>query len=62
MKKTSTSTPKVAAHINVRRAADMTKHGRKRVADWLRKAADDLEKSGHNYSARFINRYWYKGN
>ncbi len=55
-------TLKVAAHINVRRAADMTKQGRKRVAGWMRKAADDLEKSGHNYSARFVNRYWYKGN
>ena len=53
---------KVAAYITVRRAADMTKRGRKRVADWLRKAADDLEKSGHEYSARFVTRYWYKGN
>lgn len=57
---------KVAAYITIRRAADMTMRGRKRVADWLRRAADDLEKSGHEYSARFVNRYWvnrywYKG-
>jgi len=49
-----------AAIITVRRANEMTKRGRKYIADWLRHHADMLEEHGKEYSSRFTGRYIYR--
>jgi len=36
---------------------DWSKEGRKRIARWLRRQADDLEEFGDQYAERFIGRY-----
>ncbi len=51
---------KVAATATVHRAADMTKAGRKAIASWLRKQAQNLLRDGGKYSARFTARYYYR--
>lgn len=51
---------KSAAIVTIRNASEMTKRGRKQIANWLRKHADWLEESGHHYSARFTGRYLYR--
>lgn len=50
-------TQKSAAVLTVKDSDKMTKAGRKRIAKWLRKQADDLEMTGHNYASRFRARY-----
>lgn len=50
-----------AASVRIIDAADMTKKGRKAIADWLRSTADDLEELGDQYSGQFIARYWVPG-
>lgn len=47
----------VAAKVTIHRASDMTEEGRKAIGDWLRKMADDLEESGHDYASCFTGRY-----
>ena len=51
---------KVAAVFTVYRASDMNKRGRRNIAIWLRKQADDLITEGKNYSKRTVCRYLYK--
>lgn len=48
------------AVVTIKDAGRMTKKGRKAIADWLRKHADDLEKLGDNYAPRFRGRYLYR--
>ena len=48
-----------AAIITIKNAAGMTKKGRRRIATWLRKHADWLEKDGDKYAKRFTGRYLY---
>lgn len=49
-----------AAVITVRQAKDMTKKGRKQIADWMRKQAAFLEENGDCFSDRFTARYLYR--
>ena len=49
-----------AAIITVKRAGDMTKTGRRRIANWLRHHAKMLEEHGKEYSGRFTGRYLYR--
>lgn len=49
-----------AAIVTIRRPNDMTPSGRKRVAAWLRKTADDLAKYGKDYGPGFRARYLHQ--
>lgn len=48
---------KTAAVLTVHRAPDMTKPGRRKIAAWLRRLADDLEQHGELFAKKFIARY-----
>ena len=48
----------VHAELKINRASDMTDAGRKQIADWLRKHADDLVKDGPQYAPHFRGRYF----
>lgn len=48
-----------AAILTIRRANEMTKKGRRAVAEWLRKQAFTLEEHGKLLSSRFTARYRY---
>jgi len=50
---------KCAAILTVHNAVDMTKRGRKQIADWLRRQAKDLVEYGDVYNKRCICRYQY---
>ena len=52
---------KVAASIHIKKASDMTKRGRKSIANWLRQNAEYLENHGKEYATNFRARYFYKG-
>jgi len=45
------------AHLTIRRAADMTLEGRRKVATWLRERAKDLLKNGAKYHRVFSSAY-----
>lgn len=49
-----------AAIITIRHASQMTKRGKKQVADWMRKQAEFLEQDGNQFAARFTARYMYR--
>lgn len=51
---------KVAATLSIRRAGEMSEHGRLQIAEWLLGKARDLIREGEQYSPRFTARYWYK--
>lgn len=51
---------KCAARLTVFDASMMTKRGRKRIANWMRKQADAIEQFGTEYSKRFTARYLCK--
>ena len=51
---------KSAAILTIKDASNMTKSGRKNVADWLRNQADLLEEDGWNFSKAFRARYLCK--
>ena len=51
---------KSAAIVTIFKAPDMTKRGRKRIADWLRRQAGFLESNGDELSSRFTARYLYR--
>lgn len=53
-------TPKSAAILTVKCAADMTPKGRKAIATWLRRQANYLQKYGAMYAPQFTERYLYK--
>ena len=44
---------KIIATLEIKDAAKMTEEGRKEVAEWLKKEAEDLIKGGKNYSNHF---------
>lgn len=48
---------KIAASVTIHDAADKTPEGRKKIAAWLRRHANDLIKDGDNYANRFRGRY-----
>ena len=58
-KSTKVETEKSAAVLTIKDAGEMTKRGRKNVADWLRRQAKFLEEDGHVYAPRFRARYLY---
>jgi len=51
---------KSAAVLTIKNAGNMSKKGKKNIADWLRKQAKALIKDGHLYSKKIIIRYLYK--
>lgn len=51
---------KSAAILTIKDAPNMTRKGRKSVANWLRDHAKWLEEDGDKYSNRFIGRYLYR--
>lgn len=48
-----------AATLTIHKAGDMTKRGRRRIAQWLRAQADLIEEQGSEYAPRFRARYMY---
>jgi hypothetical protein len=52
---------KSAAIITIKDAPEMTKRGRRQIAEWMRKQADFLEFEGKAFSKRFTARYLYRG-
>lgn len=51
---------KSAATLTLNKPGEMSKRGRKQIADWLRRQARDLEKLGDQYSSkRLTARYLY---
>lgn len=48
---------KAVAVITIKDAGEMTADGRKVIADWIRRQADDLERDGPEYAGRFRARY-----
>lgn len=50
---------RTAAILTIRNAPNMTKRGRKLVADWMRRCADTFEADGQAYSLLFTARYLY---
>ncbi len=48
---------RVAAAVWIKRAAEMSPEGRKRIAAWLRDQANSLVKLGDKYSTNFRGRY-----
>lgn len=50
---------KSAAILTIKDAANMTKKGKKNIADWLRKQAKALIKDGHLYHKKIVIRYLY---
>ena len=53
-------TEKSAAVLTIKDASDMTKKGRRAIANWLRDRANDLEEYGDQLSKTFRARYIYK--
>lgn len=53
-------TYKSAAVLTIKDAPSMTSKGRKDIAKWLRRQAEDLETLGKDYSSGFRARYLYK--
>lgn len=51
---------KTAAVVTIFEGNQMSKKGRKMIADFLRKQADDFERYGHVYAKRFTHRYRYQ--
>ena len=51
---------KSAAILTIHRAPEMSKRGRKAIADWLRRQADFLEHNADELSKRFTARYLYR--
>ena len=51
---------KTAAVLTIKDAANMTAKGKKQIAKWLRKQADDLIKDGHLYHKTIRIRYYYE--
>jgi len=51
---------KSAAIVTILKAPQMTKRGRKRIAEWLRRQAQFLEQNGDELSSRFTARYLYR--
>lgn len=49
-----------AAVLTIKDADQMTKRGRRDIADWLRKQADFLIEHGDQFSGRFRARYLYR--
>lgn len=50
-----------ATILTIKSPGNMTKRGRRDIAAWLRRAADDLEELGADYTeGRFIARYYCK--
>jgi hypothetical protein len=58
--KLSRTKSKSAAIVTVFRAPDMSKRGRKSVAEWLRRQAGFIESDGDNLASRFTARYLYQ--
>lgn len=50
---------KTAAILTIYKADKMTVKGRKQIAVWLRRQADDLIKLGDEYGKKLICRYHY---
>jgi len=50
---------KSAAIVTIKDAPNMTKKGRKAIAEWLRQQASFLEQDGQRFSKRFTARYLY---
>jgi len=51
---------KSAAVLTINKPGKMSKRGRKAIANWLRRAASDLEELGSEYTeGRFTARYLY---
>ena len=51
---------KLVAIVTIKKPAEMTKKGRKQVANWLRGRAVLLEKHGDLMASRFTARYTYR--
>ena len=51
---------KSAAIITIHRASAMNIRGRKRIADWMRRQANLLERHADQLSKRFTARYLYR--
>ena len=51
---------KSAAIVTIFKASDMTKRGRKQIADWLRKQAKTLEQNADQLANRYTARYLYR--
>lgn len=49
-----------AAVVTVFRASQMTRGGRKRIAEWLRKQATVVQNHGDQLASRYTARYLYK--
>lgn len=47
----------VTATVKVRGISDMTTARRKRVCDWLRKLADDIQREPEAFARTFVARY-----
>lgn len=50
---------KVAAKVIIHRGSDMTKRGRKQIANWLRRQAAFLESHGDQMANRFTASWRY---
>jgi len=50
----------VAAQVKVCRPADMSDRGRREIAEWLHKVAEDLVRCGHDYAPNFTSCYTYE--
>jgi hypothetical protein len=50
---------KVAAKVTIHRGADMTKRGKRQIANWLRRQADFLESHGDQMANRFTASWRY---
>ncbi len=51
---------KSAAILTIFKAPEMTKRGRKQIAEWLRRQARFLEQNGDELASRFRARYLYR--
>ena len=51
---------KSAAILTIHKAPEMSKRGRKAIANWLRRQADFLEHHADELSKRFTARYIYR--
>ena len=50
---------KAIAVVKIKNARKMSPRGRRLIAEWLRKKADDLLIEGENYSKSFRARYYH---
>lgn len=51
---------KAAAILTIKDAGDMTKKGRRDIANWIKKQANDLEILGDQYSSTLRARYFFE--